>query len=94
MIENGIGVCRCLFNCSAEENQVGKKSKFKINLILSLEKVCGSNGIFYRNLCELERDRCNREQNFQSTDHSYCKLRMSIYLIDKYFLSVAYFSSD
>lgn len=56
-------------------------------LSLSLEKVCGSNGLLYRNLCELERDRCNREQNFQSTDPSYCKLRMSIYLIDKYFLS-------
>ncbi|CAF0752008.1 unnamed protein product [Adineta ricciae] len=55
MIENGIGVCRCLFNCSSQENTV-----------------CGSNGIIYRNLCELERDRCLREENIVPVDHSYC----------------------
>jgi len=24
MIEDGIGVCRCLFNCSAEQNKVSE----------------------------------------------------------------------
>lgn len=95
MIENGIGVCRCLFNCSSEENQVGEQIKVQKSFSsLSEKKVCGSNGIVYENLCQLERDRCHREQNFQSIDPSYCKLRLSIDLIDKYFLSVAYFSSD
>ncbi|CAF3324637.1 unnamed protein product [Rotaria sp. Silwood1] len=55
MIEDGIGVCRCLFNCSSEEN-----------------KICGSNGIFYRNLCEMERDRCIKEENITPIDSSYC----------------------
>ncbi|CAF3750071.1 unnamed protein product [Adineta steineri] len=55
MIEDGIGVCRCLFNCSSEEN-----------------KVCGSNGIIYQNSCELERDRCIRDDNIVSVDSSYC----------------------
>ncbi|CAF4806849.1 unnamed protein product [Rotaria sp. Silwood1] len=55
MIEDGIGVCRCLFNCSLEEN-----------------KICGSNGIFYRNLCEMERDRCIKEENITPIDSSYC----------------------
>jgi len=26
MIEDGIGVCRCLFNCSSEDNQVKKEN--------------------------------------------------------------------
>ncbi|CAF0927203.1 unnamed protein product [Rotaria sordida] len=55
MIENGIGVCRCLFNCSSEKNQT-----------------CASNGIIYRNLCEMERDRCMHGENFVPVDSSYC----------------------
>ncbi|CAF4244959.1 unnamed protein product [Rotaria sp. Silwood2] len=55
MIEDGIGVCRCLFNCSSEEN-----------------KICGSNGILYRNLCEMERNRCINEENIVPIDSSYC----------------------
>jgi hypothetical protein len=39
----------------------------------------------YRNLCEMERDRCNREDSIVLVDASYCKLRMPICLIDKYF---------
>jgi hypothetical protein len=40
MIENGIGVCRCLFNCSSEKNQVKEKSFFKkINSVFILRSV-------------------------------------------------------
>ncbi|CAF4139116.1 unnamed protein product [Rotaria magnacalcarata] len=61
MIEDGIGVCRCIFNCSSEEN-----------------KICGSNGISYRNLCEMQRDHCTREENIVQVDSSHCKLRTSL----------------
>jgi hypothetical protein len=85
MIENGIGVCRCLFNCSLEENPVKEKNSFQKFFCFSYLKICGSNGIIYRNLCEMERDRCIHENNIVPVDSSYCKLRMSIYLINKYF---------
>ncbi|CAF3381609.1 unnamed protein product [Rotaria socialis] len=55
MIEDGIGVCRCIFNCSSEEN-----------------KICGSNGMSYRNLCEMQRDHCAREENIVQVDSSHC----------------------
>ncbi|CAF1530523.1 unnamed protein product, partial [Rotaria sordida] len=55
IVEDGIGVCRCLFNCPSEEN-----------------KICGSNGIFYHNLCEMERDRCIKEENIILIVNSYC----------------------
>jgi len=88
MIEDGIGVCRCLFNCSFEENKVRKyKNKFaKLFLFFSFNlKTCGSNGIIYRNICEMERDRCTRESNIVPVDAPNCKLCMPIYLINKYF---------
>jgi len=74
MIENGMEVCQCLFICSAEKNQVKKffEKKLKKNLFVCL-KICASNGILYRNLCEMERDRCIRGENFVPVDSSYCK---------------------
>jgi len=37
-------------------------------------KICASNGFLYRNLCEMERDRCIRGDSFVPVDPSYCKL--------------------
>ncbi|CAF2581690.1 unnamed protein product [Rotaria sp. Silwood2] len=69
MIENGIGVCRCLFNCSSDKNQI-----------------CASNGIIYRNLCEMERDGCIRGENFVPVDTSNCKL------FDHFLLEIVFFN--
>jgi hypothetical protein len=72
MIENGMEVCRCLFNCSSEKNQVKKIFFFgKFSFCL---KICASNGVLYRNLCEMERDRCIRGENFVQVDNTYCRL--------------------
>jgi hypothetical protein len=79
MIEDGIGVCRCLFNCSSEDNQVKKENFVFIFQIFFSRKICGSNGIIYRNLCEMERDRCIREYNLIPVDHTYCKLRVCLF---------------
>jgi len=56
MIEDGIGVCRCLFNCSSSDQN----------------KICGSNGIIYPNQCELERENCAQESRIVSVDYSNC----------------------
>ena len=36
-------------------------------------QVCASNGMIYRNLCEMERERCVNENNIVAVDQSYCK---------------------
>ena len=36
-------------------------------------QVCASNGVVYRSLCEMERERCVNENNIVAVDQSYCK---------------------
>lgn len=43
-------------------------------------KVCASNGVLYRNLCELKRDNCIRGENFQPVDHSYCNWEVFLFI--------------
>ena len=55
------GVCRlvqCTQNCSTVPTQ----------------RLCGSNGVTYNNMCELEKARCELRQNIEKLYNGICKL--------------------